>query len=42
MGSFETIELRRDVVKAKLDVSSNNSGSKPKEDEDNATLASKG
>jgi len=34
-------ELRRDLVKVKLDGSSNNSGSKPKE-EDNAALASKG
>ena len=34
-------ELRRDLVKCKLD-GSNNSGSKPKEEEENATLASKG
>jgi len=34
-------ELRRDLVKCKLD-ESNNSGSKPKEEEENATLASKG
>jgi len=34
-------ELRRDLVKCKLDESSN-SGSKPKEKEENAPLASKG
>ena len=34
-------ELRRDLVKVKLDESNNNSGSKPKEEE-NAALASKG
>lgn len=34
-------ELTRDLVKRKLD-RSNNSGSKPKEEEENATLASKG
>ena len=34
-------ELRRGLVKVKLD-GSNNSGSKPKEEEDNAALASKG
>lgn len=34
-------ELRRDLVKVKLD-GSNNSGSKPKEEEENAYLASKG
>ena len=34
-------ELRRDLVKCKLH-GSNNSGSKPKEEEDNATFASKG
>jgi len=34
-------ELRRDLVKYKLD-GSNNSGSKPKEEEETATLASKG
>jgi len=35
-------ELRRDLVKVKLDGSSTNGGSKPQEEEDNATLASKG
>lgn len=39
--TFKQEELRRDLVKCKLDGSSN-SGSKPKEEEDNATLASKG
>ena len=34
-------ELRRDLVKCKLDGSSS-SGSKPKEEENNAALASKG
>ncbi len=34
-------ELRRDLVKCKLDRSSN-SGSNPKEEDENATLASKG
>jgi len=34
-------EVRRDLVKCKLDESSN-SGSKPKEEEENATFASKG
>jgi len=34
-------ELRRDLVKCKLDKSSS-SGSKPKEEEENASLASKG
>ena len=36
-------ELRRDLLKVKLDGSSSSSGSKPNvEEEDNATLASKG
>ena len=36
-------ELRRDLVKVKLDGSSNSSGSKSKvEEEDNAVFASKG
>ena len=36
-------EMRRDLLKIKLDGSSNSGGSKPKvEEEDNATLASKG
>ena len=35
-------ELRRDLVKVKFDESSSNSGLKPKEEEDNAALASKG
>ena len=36
-------DLRRDLLKVKLDKSSNNSGSKPKlEEEDNTALASKG
>jgi len=35
-------ESRRDLVKVKLDGSSSSSGSKPKEEEDNAALASKG
>ena len=35
-------ELRRDLVKFKLDGSSSSSGSEPKEEEDNAALASKG
>jgi len=36
-------ELKRDLVKVKLDESNNSSGSKPKvEEDDNATLASKG
>lgn len=34
-------ELRRDLVKCKLD-GSNNSGSKPKEEDENASLTSKG
>jgi len=34
-------ELRRDLVKCKLD-GSNSNGSKPKEEEENASLASKG
>ena len=34
--------LRRDLVKVKLDGSSNSSESKPKEEEDNVALASKG
>ena len=34
-------ELRRDLVKCKLD-GSNSSGSKPKEEEENAALGSKG
>ena len=35
-------KMRRDLVKVKLDRSSSNSGSKPKEEEDNAALALKG
>ena len=36
-------ELRRDLVKVKLDESNSNSGSKPKvEEEDSTALASKG
>lgn len=35
-------ELRRDLVKVKLYGSNSNSGSKPKEEEDNETLALKG
>ncbi len=35
-------ELRRHMVKVKLDRSSSSSGSKPKEEEENVTLASKG
>jgi len=35
-------ELRRDLVEAKLDRSNNNSELKSKEEEENATLASKG
>ena len=34
--------LMRDLVKVKLYGSSNSSGSKPKEEEENAALASKG
>ena len=34
--------MRRDLVKCKLDSSSNSSGMKPKEEDENATLASKG
>jgi len=34
-------EMRRDLVKCKLD-GNNNSGTKPKEEEENASLASKG
>lgn len=41
MGSSKQEELRRDIVKVKLDGSSS-SGSKPKEEEDNAALTSKG
>ena len=35
-------ELRRDLVKVKIDGSNNSSALKPKEEEENATFASKG
>jgi len=40
-GALKQEELRRDLVKCKLD-GSNNNGSKSKEEEENAALASKG
>ena len=40
-AALEQEEMGRDLVKCKLD-SNNNSGKKPKEEEENATLASKG
>jgi len=40
-ATLKQVELRRNLVKCKLD-RSNSSGSKPKEEEENAALASKG
>ena len=39
-AALQQEEMRRDLVKCKLD-SSSSSGTKPKEEEENATLASK-
>ena len=40
-AALQQEEMRRDLVKCKLD-GSNNSGSKPKEEDENAALTSKG
>ena len=40
-AALQQEEMRQDLVKCKLD-SSSSSGTKPKEEEENATLASKG